>query len=71
MTEVLLKRKHNVQMSRLMTKPTKWHVRPAKTQISLGIRHFVGFVMFGLKSSFPSFLAILVDIYIQGLVKRW
>ena len=26
---------HN--MSRLMTKPTKWHVRPAKTQISLGI----------------------------------
>ena len=26
------------QLSRLMTKPTKWHVRPAKTQISLGIR---------------------------------
>ena len=25
-------------MSRCMTKPTKWHVRPAKTQISLGIR---------------------------------
>ena len=25
-------------MSRKMTKPTKWHVRPAKTQISLGIR---------------------------------
>ena len=25
-------------MSRLMTKPTKWHVRPPKTQISLGIR---------------------------------
>ena len=24
--------------SRLMTKPTKWHVRPAKTQINLGIR---------------------------------
>ena len=24
-------------MSRLMTKPTKWHVRPAKTQIRLGI----------------------------------
>ena len=23
---------------RLMIKPTKWHVRPAKTQISLGIR---------------------------------
>ena len=28
----------NLHMSRLMTKPTKWHVRPAKTQISLGIR---------------------------------
>ena len=25
-------------LSRLMTQPTKWHVRPAKTQISLGIR---------------------------------
>ena len=25
-------------MSHLMTKPTEWHVRPAKTQISLGIR---------------------------------
>ena len=25
-------------LSRLMTKPTNWHVRPAKTQISLGIR---------------------------------
>ena len=25
-------------MSRLMTKPTKWHVHPAKTHISLGIR---------------------------------
>ena len=27
-----------LKMSRLMTKPTKWLVRPAKTQISLGIR---------------------------------
>ena len=27
-----------IQMSRLMTKPTKWPERPAKTQISLGIR---------------------------------
>ena len=26
-----------IQLSSLMTKPTKWHVRPAKTQISLGI----------------------------------
>ena len=25
-------------MSRLKTKPTRWHMRPAKTQISLGIR---------------------------------
>ena len=31
---LFLKCKH---MSRLMTKPTKWHVCPAKTQISLGI----------------------------------
>ena len=28
----------NWELSRDMTKPTKWHVRPAKTQISLGIR---------------------------------
>ena len=27
-----------MQLSRLTTKPTKWHVRPAKTQISLSIR---------------------------------
>ena len=27
-----------VHMSRLVTKPTKWHVRPAKTPNSLGIR---------------------------------
>ena len=26
------------QLSRLLTKPTKWPVRPAKTQINLGIR---------------------------------
>ena len=31
-------RVNKAYMSRLMTKPTKWHVRPAKTQISLGIR---------------------------------
>ena len=32
---------HNIirhNLSRIMTKPTKWHVHPAKTQISLGIR---------------------------------
>ena len=27
-----------IQLSRLMTKPIKWHVRKAKTQIRLGIR---------------------------------
>ena len=37
-------------LSCLMTKPTKWHVRPAKTQADLSLRwaytyHFVGFVM--------------------------
>ena len=26
------------ELRRQMTKPTKWHMRPAKTQISLGIR---------------------------------
>ena len=34
-TECILCR---LQMSQRMTKPTKWHVSPAKTQISLGIR---------------------------------
>ena len=29
-----------LQMSCLMTKPTKWHVRPGKIQISLGILSF-------------------------------
>ena len=27
-----------IYTSRLVTKPTKWHLRPAKIQISLGIR---------------------------------
>ena len=36
--ELLSQTVHHCYMSRLMTKPTKWHVRPAKTQISLGIR---------------------------------
>ena len=30
--------KNSYNISRSMTKLTKWHVRPAKTQISLGIR---------------------------------
>ena len=37
-TDKVLKIKPTENMSHLMTKPTKWHVRPAKTQISLGIR---------------------------------
>ena len=32
------KRLERQHLSRLMTKPTKWSVRPAKSQISLGIR---------------------------------
>ena len=28
------------KLSRLMTKTTQWHVRPAKTQISPGIHQF-------------------------------
>ena len=31
-------KKATYKLSRIATKPTKWHVRPAKTQISLGIR---------------------------------
>ena len=31
-------RQKQQHMSQRITKPTKWHVRPAKTQISLGIR---------------------------------
>ena len=30
--------RNKIYMSQCMTKPTKWHVHPAKTQISLGIR---------------------------------
>ena len=35
-------RSQNIEehLSRIVTKPIKWHVRPAKTQISLGIRPF-------------------------------
>ena len=32
-------------MSHLMTKPTKWHVRPAKTQISFGAQSFCWFCL--------------------------
>ena len=38
---LILAKYHARNMSCFMTKPTKWHVRPAKTQISLGI-HPVG-----------------------------
>ena len=34
----MLQRQSSIEMSHLMTKPTKWSVRPAKTQISLSIR---------------------------------
>ena len=34
-----------------MTKPTKWYVCPAKTQISLGIFHLKNQKIFRLKSS--------------------
>ena len=37
-TNTLLVRGLLLYLSRLMTKPTKWYVRPARTQISLGIR---------------------------------
>ena len=35
---LLEQRPFSCYLSRLMTKPTKWHMHPAKTQISLGIR---------------------------------
>ena len=37
-TDYSMAKPHCSNLSRLMTKPTKWHVHPAKTQISLGIR---------------------------------
>ena len=43
-------------MSRLMTKPTKWSVRPAKTQISLGIRPVESSQCAQLVAKNPSFL---------------
>ena len=36
-TAVINNWSYDSYMNHLMTKPTKWHVRPAKTQISLGI----------------------------------
>ena len=43
---------HKVQMSRIVTKPTKWHVRPAKTQISL-IRVFTVHLRKAMILSYP------------------
>ena len=36
--EAVVKYSYKKEMSHPLTKPTNWHVRPAKTQISLGIR---------------------------------
>ena len=36
LAHLIIKMPSECQMSRNMTKPTKWHVRPAKTQIRLG-----------------------------------
>ena len=47
-----------LKMGQRMTKPTKWHVRPAKTQISLGI-------MFGLHT----FLSSIIRQ--QQVLKLW
>ena len=41
----------SIKMSRLMTKPTKWHVRPAKIQISLGIRRVWSVFPVGMKKA--------------------
>ena len=39
------------KLSHLMTKPTKWHVRPAKTPISLGIRPVWSVIAVRMKKS--------------------
>ena len=35
---IIILKNEVLDMSRIVIKPTKWHVRPVKTQISLGIR---------------------------------
>ena len=48
-------------LNRDMTKPTKWHVRPAKTQISLGIRPVL---------SMSSLCAFMVALRTQSFLRR-
>ena len=65
-------------MSRLMTKPTKWHVRPAKTQISLGIHPvwsesslcawWVAFFMRTVKTLLGSYAGWGVGMWLRALV---
>ena len=45
-------------MNRIVTKPTKWHVRPAKTQISLGIRPVWSDLRFPLEENLGPWLPI-------------
>ena len=50
-------------MSRLMTKPTKRHVRPAKTQISLGIRPVIRVFTVRMPS--------LIRVFAVSMKKAW
>ena len=57
-------------LSHLMTKPTKWHVPPAKTQISLGIRPVWS------ESSLSAWRKLLEEMacahnHFVGFVMRW
>ena len=53
------------EMSRLVTKPTKWHVRSAKTQISLGIRPVCE------DSDQPGHPPSLIRVFAVGMKKAW
>ena len=61
----VIQRTEHHETSRFMTKPTNWHVRPAKTQISLGISGCPG-----LSESSPGAHAILLVLSWGGSCKR-
>ena len=54
-------------LSCLMTKPTKWHVRPAKTQFSLGIRPVFAQISLGIRPVFAGRTLTLLVLSCCGL----
>ena len=61
-------------LSHIMTKPTKWPVRPAKTQISLGIRpvlHHLCVARLLFELSFCSVLFSLIRFFAVRMKKPW